>query len=203
MVWKHGKAQRRAVGTGYEFLVGMAIGLYIVFAVTQLVTGFIRAELTFPIELTESGASSVDFGTVSAKLSGLTEVTVQTADLAVATVVFIVIAKIVLILTFAGAGIAIVPIVRAIAAGTPFVESSLRSLTVLIWVIAGGYFAYAVTITLGTNLASRDLGIADVSGPGVSLMQSFLVLGIAGGIELLRRCFISGRTAQEELEGLV
>ncbi|MBE8145923.1 hypothetical protein IOD13_01715 [Brevibacterium casei] len=57
--------------------------------------------------------------------------------------------------------------------------------------------------TLGSNLASRDLGISDSVSGGLGVTQVFLFLGIAGGIALLRARFASGRKAQEELEGLV
>lgn len=58
-------------------------------------------------------------------------------------------------------------------------------------------------MVLGSNWVAAEIGIAGGVGPGVTTMQAFLVLGVVGGAELLRRCFRSGRVAQEELEGLV
>lgn len=197
------EAKRKAFGTGYELWVGLAIGFYVVFAVTELITDLVHSEIKLPLEFESDSVAMLDFPSATASLSGLTQITVSTPDLAPETMVFLIIAKIAVILLFLGASIAIVPVIRAISAGAPFTARSIGALLVLEWIVAGGFALYFLTMMLGSNLVSRDLGIANEVGPGITIMQSFLVLGVIGGAELLRRCFMSGRAAQEELEGLV
>ena len=196
-------AKRKAFGTGYELWVGLAIGFYVVYAVTELITDLVHAEITLPLEFESDLVAVLDFPTSTATLSGLTQITVSTSDLAAATMVLLLIAKIVLILTFLGAAIAIVPVIRDIAAGTPFTARSNKALWALEWVVVAGFVLYFVTMLLGSNMVTRDLGIAEDVNSGVTIMQAFLAIGIIGGAELLRRSFQSGRAAQEELEGLI
>ena len=196
-------AKRKAFGAGYELWVGLAIGFYVVYAVTELISDLVHAEIKLPLEFEADSIAVLDFPTSTATLSGLTQITVSTSDLAAATMVLILIAKIALILTFLGAAIAIVPVIRDIAAGTPFTARSIKALWALEWVVAGGFVLYFVTMVLGSNMVARDLDITKEVNAGITTMQAFLVLGVIGGAELLRRCFKSGRAAQEELEGLV
>ncbi|HCG56432.1 MULTISPECIES: DUF2975 domain-containing protein [Brevibacterium] len=197
------EAKRKAFGTGYELWVGLAIGFYVVYAVTELITDLVHSEIKLPLEFESDSVGMLDFPSAAASLSGLTQITVSTSDLAPETMVFLIIAKIAVILIFLGAAIAIVPVIRAISAGAPFTARSIGALVVLEWIVAVGFALYFLTMLLGSNLVSRDLGIAQEVGPGITTMQAFLVLGVIGGAELLRRCFKSGRAAQEELEGLV
>lgn len=93
--------------------------------------------------------------------------------------------------------------VRAISRGNPFTPGSLRALTALSWVVSFGLLAYIFTLFFGTNLASRDLGIADAVVSGISTAQNYVLIGAVGAVEVLRRSFVSGKKAQDELEGLV
>lgn len=196
-------AKRKAFGTGYELWVGLAIGFYVIYAVTELVTDLINAQIRLPLEFESDAVAALDFPAAEARLSGLTQITVATTDLATATMVLLLIAKIVLILTFMVAAVAIVPVIRDIAKGDPFTSRSITALGVLESVIAVGWLVYFAAMVLGSNMVSRDLDIANDVGPGVTTVQAFVLLGVVGGIELLRRCFKSGQKAQEELEGLV
>lgn len=196
-------AKRKAFGTGYELWVGLALGLYVVYAVTELVTDLAHAQIRLPLEFESEAAAMLDFPGAEATLSGLTQITVATTDLATATMVLILIAKVVLILTFIAAAVSIVPVIRDIAKGDPFTGRSIKALGVLEGVIAIGWLIYFCAMVLGSNLVSRDLDITNDVGPGVTTVQAFVLLGVVGGIELLRRCFKSGRKAQEDLEGLV
>lgn len=195
--------KRRLFGTGYELWVGLAIGFYVIYAVTELITDLVHSEIKLSLVFESDSVASLDFPGAAAALSGSTEIWVSTSALAASTIVFLLIAKIAVIVTFLGASIAVVPVIRGIAAGTPFTARSNKALAVLEWIVAGGFAVYVVAIVLGSNLASRDLGIANDAGPSITTMQAFVVLGVVGGIELMRRCFNSGRAAQEELEGLV
>src|SRR5699024_12434422 len=105
--------------------------------------------------------------------------------------------------TAVGAGLAVGPVVRDMGAGTPFSARAIRALGVLEWIAAIGAVLYFATMTIGTNEVAFALGIVMAVGPGITTMHAFVVLGIIGGAELLRRCFRSGQAAQEELEGLV
>lgn len=196
-------AKRKAFGTGYEFWVGLAIGFYVIYAVTELITDLVHAKIRLPLEFESDSVATLDFPGAEATLSGLTQITVSTPDLATETMVLLLIAKIALILTFIVAAVASVPVIRDIAKGDPFTGRSITALGVLESVIAVGWLLYFGAMVLGSNMVSRDLDIADDVGPGVSTVQAFLLLGVVGGIELLRRCFKSGQKAQEELEGLV
>lgn len=196
-------AKSKTFGTGYELWVGMAIAFYVIYAVTELVTDLINAQIRLPLEFESEAAAALDFPGAAATVSGLTQITVATTGLATATMVLLLIAKIVLILTFIVAAVAIVPVIRDIAKGDPFTTRSIKALGALEWCIVSGWLVYFVAMVLGGNLVSRDLDITEEVGPGVSSVQAFIVLGLIGGIELLRRCFKSGRKAQEELEGLV
>lgn len=195
--------KRKAFGTGYELWVGLAIGFYVVYAVTEFITDLVHSEIRLPLNFESDAISTLDFPEATATLSGLTQITVPTADIGVGGMTLVIIAKIALILTFLGAAIAIVPVIRAIAAGTPFTVLSIKALGALEWIVAVGFVVYFATMTLGSNEVAFSLGIAKGVGPGITTMQAFLVLGVVGGAELLRRCFRSGRVAQEELEGLV
>ncbi|MCD1287251.1 MULTISPECIES: DUF2975 domain-containing protein [unclassified Brevibacterium] len=195
--------KRKAFGAGYELWVGLAIGFYVVFAVTELITDLVHSEIRLPLQFESDAVSTLDFPEATAALSGLTQITVSTGDIAAGALVLVIIAKIAVILTFLGAAIAIVPVIRAIAAGTPFTTRSIKALSALEWIVTIGFVLYFATMVLGSNWVSAEIGIANGVGPGVTTMQAFLVLGVVGGAELLRRCFRSGRVAQEELEGLV
>ncbi|RAE55968.1 hypothetical protein DN540_36375 [Burkholderia multivorans] len=117
--------------------------------------------------------------------------------------VLLIISKLTVIIGLIGAAIICFPILRDIAHGTPFTSRALKALSVLALSVAILVIIYAIAATLGSNLASRDLGISDSVSGGLGVTQVFLFLGIAGGIALLQRSFASGRKAQEELEGLV
>lgn len=197
------EAKRKAFGTGYELWVGLAIGFYVVYAVTELIGDFVHSEIKVPLRFESNGVAALDFPSAAATLSGLTQITVSTSELAVATLVLLLIAKIAFILTFFAGAIAIVPVIRDIAAGTPFTARSIKALYALEWVVAMGWLLYFITMLLGSNMVARDLDITKEVNAGITTMQAFLVLGVLGGVELLRRCFMSGRAAQEELEGLV
>lgn len=198
-----GAAKQKALGTGYELWVGMALAFYVIFAVTELVTDLAHAQIRLPLEFESDAAAALDFPGAEATLSGLTQITVATTDLATATLVLLLIAKIVLTLTAVVAAVSIVPVIRGIAKGDPFTARSIKALGVLESVIAVGWLVYFAAMVLGSNMVSRDLDIADDVGPGVTTVQAFVLLGVVGGVELLRRCFKSGQKAQEELEGLV
>src|SRR5699024_4122244 len=117
----------------------------------------------------------------SATLMGLTPISVPVADLGAAGITLVWIAKIVLILTVLGAGIAIVPVIRDIAAGTPFSARAIRALGVLEWIVAIGAVLYFATMTIGANEVAFDLGIVKAVRPGITTVQAFVVLGIIGG----------------------
>jgi hypothetical protein len=195
--------ERRAFGAGYELWIGLAVGLYVVYAVTDLITGLVYSEVSLSVDFEDDAVSALDVPHGSASLSGLTEISVSTGDVSTGAVVFVIIAKIALILTVLGAAISLVPVIRDIAAGTPFTARASRAFSVLTWIVLIGWIIYFITMMLGSNWIAADIGIGDGVGPGITVMQSWLVLGIIGGAELLRRCFRSGRRAQEELEGLV
>lgn len=196
-------AKRKAFGTGYELWVGLAIAFYVIYAVTELVTDLAHAKISLPLEFESDSAAALDFPGGAATLSGLTQITASTSDLGTDSLVFLLIAKIALILTFIVAAVASVPVIRDIASGDPFTSRSIKALGVIESFIACGWLVYFGAMVLGSNMASRDLDIADEVGPGVRTIQAFILLGVVGGIELLRRCFKSGQKAQDELEGLV
>jgi hypothetical protein len=193
----------KAFGTGYELWVGLAVGFYVVYSAADLISGLVDSRLRLPLDFESEAVSTLDLPQSSVTLMGLTQISVPVADLGAAGITLVWIAKIVLILTVLGAGIAIVPVIRDIAAGTPFSARAIRALGVLEWIVAIGAVLYFATMTIGTNEVAFDLGIVKAVGPGITTMQAFVVLGIIGGAELLRRCFRSGQAAQEELEGLV
>ncbi|GAA1637235.1 MULTISPECIES: hypothetical protein [Brevibacterium] len=195
--------ERKGLPAGGVFLIAFAPGIYAVYLIGLFVAGIVRSEITVRFDLSNSDVASLDLAGHSANLSGLTQVTLSTGDLATETMVFLIIAKLSLVLTLLGAAVALVPVVRAISAGNPFTPAALRALGVLNWVLMGGIITYFISTTLGTNLASRDLNIADEVGSSASIAQTYVIVGIVGVIELLRRSFVSGRKAQEELEGLV
>src|SRR5699024_7499988 len=84
----------------------------------------------------------------------------------------------------AGAGTECVPVIRDVAARTPFSARAIRALGVLEWIVAIGAVLYFATMTIGTNEVAFDLGIVKAVGPGITTMQAFVVLGIIGGAEL-------------------
>ncbi|WP_432791091.1 hypothetical protein QYM46_04915 [Brevibacterium sp. K11IcPPYGO002] len=195
--------KRKAFGTGYELWIGLAVGFYVIYAVTDLVTRMIHSEVAVTVDFSEGAQSSLDAGTGAASLTGLTEIVVPTADVSAGAVVLVIIAEVTLILTVLAAAISLVPVIRDIAAGTPFTPRACRAFAAFEWIVAIGWILHFVTKIPGGNWISADIGIADDVGSGLTVVHAFLVLGIVGGAELLRRCFRSGRAAQEELEGLV
>lgn len=195
--------KRKAFGTGYELWIGLAVGFYVIYAVTDLVTRMIHSEVAVTVDFSEGAPSSLDAGTGAASLTGLTEIVVPTADVSAGAVVLVIIAEVTLILTVLAAAISLVPVIRDIAAGTPFTPRASRAFAAFEWIVAIGWILHFVTKIPGGNWISADIGIADDVGSGLTVVHAFLVLGIVGGAELLRRCFRSGRAAQEELEGLV
>ena len=196
-------AKKKAFGTGYELWVGLAIAFYTIYTVTELITDLAHSKIRLPLEFESESVAALDFPGATATLSGLTQITASTSDLTTETMVFLLIAKVALILSFIGAAVTIVPVIRDIAKGDPFTSRSITALGVLEWFIACGWLVYFGAIVLGSNLVSRDLDIANEVGPGVTTVQAFVILGVVGGVELLRRCFKSGQEAREELEGLV
>lgn len=196
-------AERKALGSGYELWVGMAISFYVIYAVTELIADLVHRQIKLPLEFESETVAALDFPGATATLSGLTQITASTTDLATEVIVFLLVAKIGLILGLLAGAITIVPVIRDIAKGDPFTTRSIKALGVLEWCIASGWLVYFIAMVLGSNLVSRDLDIAKDVGPGISTVQAFIVMGILGGLELLRRCFKSGQKAQEELEGLV
>lgn len=195
--------RQKAFGTGYELWVGLAVGFYVVFSATELISGLVDSRLRLPLDFESEAVSTLDLPQGSATLMGLTQISVPVADLGTAAIALVWSAKIVLILTVLGAGIAIVPVIRDIAAGAPFSTRAIRALGILEWIVVVGAVLYFAAMTIGTAEVAFDLGIVKAVGPGITTMQAFVVLGIIGGIELLRRCFRSGQAAQRELEGLV
>lgn len=195
--------KRKAFGTGYELWIGLAVGFYVIYAATDLVTRMIHSEVAVTVDFSEGAPSSLDAGTGAASLTGLTEIVVPTADVSAGAVVLVIIAEVTLILTVLAAAISLVPVIRDIAAGTPFTPRASRAFAAFEWIVAIGWILHFVTKIPGGNWISADIGIADDVGSGLTVVHAFLVLGIVGGAELLRRCFRSGRAAQEELEGLV
>lgn len=195
--------KRRAFGAGYELWIGLAVGLYVIYAVTELITGLVHSQVGLSVDFEDNAGSALDVPTGTASLSGLTEITVPTDDISTGAVVLVIIARIALILTVLGAAISLVPVIRDIAAGTPFTARAIRAFGVFTWIVTIGWIIHFITMMLGGNWVSADLGIADGVGPGNIVMQSWVVLGIIGGAELMRRCFRSGQKAQDELEGLV
>ena len=198
-----GSQKRKAFGTGYELWIGLAVGFYVIYAVADLVSRMIRSEVAVTVDFSDGAASSLEAGYGAAALSGLTEIIVPTADVSGGAVVLVIIAEIALILTVLAAAISLVPVIRDIAAGTPFTPRASRAFVAFEWIVAIGWIVHFITMVPGGNWISADIGIADDVGPGITVVQAFCVLGIVGGAELLRRCFRSGRAAQEELEGLV
>lgn len=197
-----GRTPTKAFGAGYGLWVGLAIGLFVAYSVADLITGLLHAEISLPLAL-DASLASLTFPGGTASLVGITELAAPSEALAMETIVFLIISKVTLIFTAIACAVALVPVVRDIARGTPFTDRAIRALGALEWFFAGGFGLYVVVTVLGSNLASRDLGIADEVGAGISSMQVFLLLGIVGGIELLRRCFSSGRKSQDDLDGLV
>ncbi len=192
----------KAFGAGYGLWVGLAIGLFVAYSIADLISGLLHAEISLPLAL-DAPLASLTFPAGTAWLVGITELAAPTEALATETIVFLIISKVTLIFTAIACAVALVPVIRDIACGTPFTDRAIRALGALEWFIAGGFGLYVVVTILGSNLASRDLGIADEAGAGISSMQAFLLLGTVGGIELLRRCFSSGRQAQDDIDGLV
>ncbi|WP_169251564.1 hypothetical protein [Brevibacterium sp. 'Marine'] len=195
--------KRKAFGTGYELWIGLAVGFFVIYAVTDLVTRMLHSEVAVTVDFSEGAPSPLDAGTGAASLTGLTEIVVPTADVSAGAVVLVIIAEVTLILTVLAAAISLVPVIRDIAAGTPFTPRASRAFAAFEWIVAIGWILHFVTKIPGGNWISADIGIADDVGSGLTVVHAFLVLGIVGGAELLRRCFRSGRAAQEELEGLV
>ncbi|MGC2942838.1 hypothetical protein [Brevibacterium sp. FAM 24638] len=195
--------KRKTFGTGYELWIGLAVGFYVVYALADLVTRIVHSEVAVTVNFSDGEASSLDAADGAAALTGLTEIVVPTADVSAGAVVLVIIAEIALILTVLAAAISLVPVIRDIAEGTPFTPRASRAFVAFEWVVVIGWIVHFITIGLGSNWISADIGIADGVGPGVTVVQAFFFLGIVGGAELLRRSFRSGRAAQEELEGLV
>ncbi|GAA0036500.1 hypothetical protein [Brevibacterium metallidurans] len=189
--------------SGWGVMIGVALAFYGLYSIVLLVKGLIWGEVSVRFDFLDSGVSSLDLGGTSASLSGITEVTVPTAALSPEAMTFLIIAKLVFALTLIGSAIVLVPVIKGISKGDPFTDRSLKTFSILSWVVSIGFVIFVIATVLGSNLASRDLGIADEVGASTSLAQLYLYLGISGGIELLRRSFVSGRRAQEELEGLV
>ncbi|WP_166970261.1 DUF2975 domain-containing protein [Brevibacterium atlanticum] len=196
-------SSRCGARSGAAFLIAFALGIYAVYSAGMLFKGLVHAQIDVRFDFEDSGLGTIDLGGHGTTLSGLTEVTLPTGDLAVETMIFLLIAKLSFILTLIGAAIAFVPIVRSIGRGDPFAVKSIRALSALSWVFSMGILVYFVAGILGSNLASRDLGIADDVGSNTSIAQTYIILGVLGIIEILRRSFVSGRRAQQELEGLV
>lgn len=195
--------KRKAFGTGYELWIGLAVGFYVIYAITDLVARIAHSEVAVMVNFSDDEASSIEAGSGTASLTGVTEIVVPTADASAGAIVLVTIAEIAVILTVLAAAVSLVPVIRDIAAGTPFTPRAARAFVAFEWVVAIGWIVYFVTMGLGSNWISADIGIADGVGPGVTVVRAFFVLGVVGGAELLRRCFRSGREAQEELEGLV
>lgn len=189
--------------SGMESVISGVLGVYGVYLAYILVKGLIANEIGIRFEFADDASAAIDVGGSAVALSGPADVTVSTVLLAPETMVLLIISKLTVIIGLIGAAIISFPILRDIAHGTPFTSRALKALSVLALSVAILVIIYAIAATLGSNLASRDLGISDSVSGGLGVTQVFLFLGIAGGIALLQRSFASGRKAQEELEGLV
>ncbi|QPR39496.1 DUF2975 domain-containing protein [Brevibacterium casei] len=189
--------------SGMESVISGVLGVYGVYLAYILVKGLIANEIGIRFEFADDASAAIDVGGSAVALSGPADVTVSTVLLAPETMVLLIISKLTVIIGLIGAAIICFPILRDIAHGTPFTSRALKALSVLALSVAILVIIYAIAATLGSNLASRDLGISDSVSGGLGVTQVFLFLGIAGGIALLQRSFASGRKAQEELEGLV
>lgn len=189
--------------SGMESVISGVLGVYGVYLAYILVRGLIANEIGIRFEFLDDASAAIDVGGSAVALSGPADVTVSTVLLAPETMVLLIISKLTVIIGLIGAAIICFPILRDIAHGTPFTSRALKALSVLALSVAILVIIYAIAATLGSNLASRDLGISDSVSGGLGVTQVFLFLGIAGGIALLQRSFASGRKAQEELEGLV
>ncbi|MGJ7561474.1 DUF2975 domain-containing protein [Brevibacterium casei] len=189
--------------SGMESVISGVLGVYGVYLAYILVKGLIANEIGIRFEFADDASAAIDVGGSAVALSGPADVTVSTVLLAPEMMVLLIISKLTVIIGLIGAAIICFPILRDIAHGTPFTSRALKALSVLALSVAILVIIYAIAATLGSNLASRDLGISDSVSGGLGVTQVFLFLGIAGGIALLQRSFASGRKAQEELEGLV
>lgn len=189
--------------SGMESVISGVLGVYGVYLAYILVKGLIANEIGIRFEFADDASAAIDVGGSAVALSGPADVTVSTVLLAPETMVLLIISKLTVIIGLIAAAIICFPILRDIAHGTPFTSRALKALSVLALSVAILVIIYAIAATLGSNLASRDLGISDSVSGGLGVTQVFLFLGIAGGIALLQRSFASGRKAQEELEGLV
>ena len=188
---------------GMESVISVVLGVYGLYLAVMLVKDLIGNEIGVRFELTDATPVSLEAGSSSVALSGLTDITVPTTVLAPETLVLLIISNVTVVIAFIGSAFACLPVLRDIAQGTPFTPRAVKALAVLSWLVTILIVIYVVTTTFGSNLASRDLGIADAVTGGLGITQVFAFLGIAGGIALLQRSFASARRAQEELEGLV
>src|SRR5699024_8134667 len=150
----------KAFGTGYELWVGLAVGFYVVYSAADLISGLVDSRLRLPLDFESEAVSTLDLPQSSATLMGLTQSSVPVADLGAAGITLVWTATIAPTLTALGAGIAIVPVSRDIAAAAPFSAGGMRALGVLGWLVAIAAVLYAAPRAIGTKAASFDHGIA-------------------------------------------
>src|SRR5699024_12302756 len=89
---------------------GLPVGFYVVYSAAGLISGLVDSRLSLPLDFESEAVSTLDLPQSSATLMDRTQISVPVADLGAAGITLVWIAKIVLILTVLGAGLARAPV---------------------------------------------------------------------------------------------
>lgn len=190
-----------------RWAIQLWIAIAVLFFAGRLAGGPIAMISASEIEVPLEFAAPIPLPGMSAGLVGAGVVAVPLSELAVSTIVMFVLAHLLPIVGVIGCGIVGLITLRHFAPGEAFTAPVMRAVNRLAWAAFATALGYYVPLHFGANMTTRDLQITSEASSGVSLLAAIvvfaLVFALLGLLEIGRQVYLSGKRAQDELEGLI
>ena len=165
---------------------------------SALMSDRIPAVLEFeePTAITVAGAERA--------VEGLTTLSIPTADLSAWAIGQFIAAKAILVVGLLVATWFATRVVTEVVHARPFSDRASRGLMGLSWTIIVAGLLAGLAQMPADNLIIRDLGLRDAAvSNSITSEVTYLWIGAAVLVEVLRRAVLRGREAQDELEGVI
>lgn len=197
-----GPRAKRA-GTGGEYFVLLPA----VFLAGDVLGSIVRAirhrELDVTLDFTDDAAANALTEDTAVPLRGMAELSIPFSDLAGVTIGMLIAAKIILVLGLIACSWWAGRVLNRVAEGRAFADQPIIDLGRIFWAGGATLVFYGALLILGSNLVTGDLGLAEHVNNSVSTLDIFTALAILGAVEVVRRAFVSGKKAHDELEGVI
>jgi len=137
-------------------------------------------------------------------VEGLATLSIPTADLSAWAIGQFIAAKAILVVGLLVATWFATRVVTEVVHARPFSDRASRGLMGLSWTIIVAGLLAGLAQMPADNLIIRDLGLRDAAvSNSITSEVTYLWIGAAVLVEVLRRAVLRGREAQDELEGVI